>query len=425
MSHGWGLSERVDAYNWQIGANHIPLLYFDVYNLLFKLENALRMVVFVALKSSKGKDWLNAPIPTRDPKPPDREEATARVPEPTIRMVANQRMQGLRAYSYLGERTSIPMMYLDFEQLVAILSDERNRASFNSILDGNVLTFANKLEEVRVIRNNLAHFRKVTVRDFHRLAGAVADIQPYIDRFLHELTEDDAGNYRDDLSGIDGLLAKASVDLGGADTVSLAFARTEGWLRVTLIQYVRGCDVHVDDDVNATFYAVEPRQVWGEPGKKDAQGAVIFYRAAGGLNMVKPSNVGDGWCPGHVGLNFYVRWLVDGQRLDERLQRFYECLMAVALDVAGQQARSQCETPTILRRHRIPVQDTDDGKQVPYDPFVTQDKDIPEDWTGTDAFMSLQSCRRFPWLDEDISSADEEFKKLVQEFYHAKVVPGA
>jgi len=48
----------------QIPANWLFLHYYEALSVLFKVENALRTLVYVVLKNHRGSDWVNTNVAT-------------------------------------------------------------------------------------------------------------------------------------------------------------------------------------------------------------------------------------------------------------------------------------------------------------------------------------------------------------------------
>ena len=148
----WKQHENIEK-GISIPQNWLFPYYYEALTLLFRIENALRMLVFMELKSTKGSQWLGVQI------------ATADGAELSIDNVAKKRRANDETFGYLGHRTRFPLMYLTSGELVGLILSERLWPNFGKYFSAGKRVVALKLQEIGTIRNTLAHFRPISQGD--------------------------------------------------------------------------------------------------------------------------------------------------------------------------------------------------------------------------------------------------------------------
>lgn len=133
--------------------NWIFINYYEALSLLFRIENALRMFVYIVLKDELGEAWETLEI-SSDEKG-----------KMTISALAKQRIEQNRDFGYLGYPINSPLMYLTSGELVRIIIHDSYWKHFKPYFMAakNVVTL--KLQEIGNIRNALAHFRPIKPDD--------------------------------------------------------------------------------------------------------------------------------------------------------------------------------------------------------------------------------------------------------------------
>ena len=127
--------------------------YYEALTLLFRIENALRMLVFMELKSTKGSQWLGVQIATADGE------------QLSIDKVAKKRRANDDTFGYLGHRTRSPLMYLTGGELVGLILSDGLWPNFKKYFSAGKQVVDLKLREIGTIRNILAHFRPISQDD--------------------------------------------------------------------------------------------------------------------------------------------------------------------------------------------------------------------------------------------------------------------
>lgn len=139
--------------NIKVPPNWLFLHYYEALSILFRVENALRTLVYIVLKNGSGLDWPNTSISSDDGN------------QTTIGALAKKRISQSREYGYLGYQIGSPLMHLTSGELVRILISDSYWPLFKKYFNASKQVVTLKLEEIGTIRNSLAHFRPLTQND--------------------------------------------------------------------------------------------------------------------------------------------------------------------------------------------------------------------------------------------------------------------
>jgi Swt1-like HEPN len=172
----------------KIPTNWLYLHYYDALTVLFRVENALRVFVYVILKNAHEEKWSELTIPGEGDKV-------------SIGGLAKQRIIQSRVVGYLSYVTTSPMMYLGTGELIRIMVADPYWKHFKSYFPAGREILKAKLEEIEAIRNALAHFRPIQPDDvevvkqnakqmFSRIESALADMVLSPDTVPTNTTED-------------------------------------------------------------------------------------------------------------------------------------------------------------------------------------------------------------------------------------------
>jgi len=137
----------------KIPDNWLYLHYYEALSVLFKVENTLRSIVYIVLKSEKALEWMDTPIYSDD------------ASQTTIGALAKKRIAQSQNYGYLGYQIGSPMMHLTSGELARLLTAESNWPLFKKYFKASKQVVSLKLEEIGTIRISLAHFRPLTQDD--------------------------------------------------------------------------------------------------------------------------------------------------------------------------------------------------------------------------------------------------------------------
>lgn len=156
----------------EIPANWLFLHYYEALSVLFKVENALRMFVYIVLKNERGKSWIDTNI------------ASDEADQTTIGALAKKRIAQSQTYGHLGYQISSPMMHLTSGELVRLLTSDTFWPLFKPYFNAAKHVVTLKLEEIGIIRNSLAHFRPLTADDVEVVKQNANQVLPVIEGIL-------------------------------------------------------------------------------------------------------------------------------------------------------------------------------------------------------------------------------------------------
>lgn len=368
---------QIDRVTWRVPPQTVPARYFDVYNWLFRFENKLRMFVYAALRAQYGKDWLHRPIGS----------ARAGGVKGTIDTVTKKRIGSLKSYSYVGEMTEIPMLYLDFDELVGLIQDDRKL--FQPLMGGAVQALGSKMDEVRVIRNNMAHFRVVTEEDYLRLERSLRDISPLIEKYIEEITMDEEEYYREDAPELRGLQAHARQLLDGVEHFDISIERSRDWVSVRLVQSLSQT-IHKPRHGPQGVWVLDPGFLMVALTKAEVYGSVVCYMSNG---LYRESDR-TGALSGDLWVRYVLPWKLGEFASPPEIVRFVEVLARLARGLDEEYRHAEVDTPRRLQRVDTPVRKSTAPGHPFLCPLIPRIPCIIEDWTGTWGIM-------LPWIGQE------------------------
>lgn len=165
------------------GAVSIPkrwlsLHYYEALNILFRTENALRVFVYITLKSNQFDNWANTTIQVSDNE------------QSTISLIAKKRIAQAEGFGYLGYEIKSPLMHLNSGELVRLItSDACWDKFFKPYFKGKKEIIRTKLDEVGTVRNSLAHFRPIKHDDIELIKQNVKHALIGVEECLSEMTK--------------------------------------------------------------------------------------------------------------------------------------------------------------------------------------------------------------------------------------------
>jgi hypothetical protein len=180
----WGLI-RMDwksATTKDNGAVKIPerwllLHYYEALNILFRMENSLRVFVYVVLKNKYKEKWAETALETIE------EEQS------TIAATASKRMMQAKGFGYLGYEISSPLLYLNSGELARLITSDAYWEIFKPFFRGKREIIKTKLDEISTVRNALAHFRPLKYDDIELIKQNVKHAFIGIEQCLSEMTQ--------------------------------------------------------------------------------------------------------------------------------------------------------------------------------------------------------------------------------------------
>jgi hypothetical protein len=143
----WTDATSTDDESLRIPANWLFLHYYEALTILFRVENALRMFVYVVLKDQHKGKWNELSIGTEEG------------PQTSIAAVAKKRMTQDATFGYLGYAIASPLMHLTSGELIRIILSDSYWPAFKPYFPASKEIVQTKLEEIGNVRNALAHFR--------------------------------------------------------------------------------------------------------------------------------------------------------------------------------------------------------------------------------------------------------------------------
>jgi hypothetical protein len=102
-------TDRWEYDRWDIPGEWLPMHYFEALNCLFRIENALRLLIYIGLKREFEENWANITLFTDDSR------------SLNLKTIARERAAKDEQFEYLAEPLSCPLMYLTGGELVGII----------------------------------------------------------------------------------------------------------------------------------------------------------------------------------------------------------------------------------------------------------------------------------------------------------------
>ncbi|HOX41518.1 MAG TPA: hypothetical protein PK263_04970 [bacterium] len=141
-------NQPIDYERLHIPVDWVPVQYYDAYNILFRIENTLRLLLFVVLKSHYRDEWENIQIADE-------------VNPGTIRALAKIRREAAQDFGHLGSPSNNPLLFLNGGEIVRLITSEKYWQYFQECFPANRKNTQLKLFEILSIRNDMAHFRAI------------------------------------------------------------------------------------------------------------------------------------------------------------------------------------------------------------------------------------------------------------------------
>src|SRR5437763_4359564 len=127
--------------------------YYEALTALFRMENALRVLVYIILKNECGAKWAELSVTSDDSQ------------EGTIASIAKRRQAQAGTFGYLCFPISCPIMHLTSGELVRLMTGNGQWKHFKEYFPASREIVKNKLDEIGCVRNALAHFRPLKLED--------------------------------------------------------------------------------------------------------------------------------------------------------------------------------------------------------------------------------------------------------------------
>ena len=154
----------------------LHLHYYEALNILFRMENALRVFVYVILKNEFKDKWTETAMQTSEGE------------QSTIAATAAMRIAQAKGFGYLGYEISSPLMHLNSGELTRLITSDAYWTLFLRYFKGKKEIIRTKLDEVGTVRNSLAHFRPIKYDDIELIKQNVKHAFVGIEECLAEMT---------------------------------------------------------------------------------------------------------------------------------------------------------------------------------------------------------------------------------------------
>jgi hypothetical protein len=202
----------------QIPERWIYLIYYEAFNLLFRIENALRIFVYIVLKNELLDHWADAQVLADDG-------------QGTLTSLAKKRMSQAQTFGYLGHTITCPVMHLNSGELTRLIVSEAYWKLFKPYFLGSKEIIKSKLDEIGSIRNALAHFRPIRADDVDVIKQNSKHVLLGIEQFLKQvLAQQDVipTNTTDDWY--------TNLKTLGTENCTLSFRQStdEKWVRISM-----------------------------------------------------------------------------------------------------------------------------------------------------------------------------------------------
>jgi hypothetical protein len=175
----WKSATTKDDGTISIPERWLHLHYYEALNILFRMENSLRVFVYVVLKNKFREKWAETALQTIDDE------------KSTIAATAAKRIAQAKGYGYLGYEISSPLMYLNSGELTRIVTSDSYWDLFKPYFRGKKEIIKTKLDEIGTVRNSLAHFRPLKYDDIELIKQNVKHTFVGIEQCLAEMTQVD------------------------------------------------------------------------------------------------------------------------------------------------------------------------------------------------------------------------------------------
>lgn len=149
----WKESKNVNENVYNLPGDWLKIEYFEALNILFRIENSLRIFVYVILKNQFKDKWKDLSVISDDAE------------SSTIGAIAKKRLTQDKNYAYLGYVLNSPLLHLTSGELIRIITSDSYWKFFKEYFLGTREIIKNKLDEIGNVRNSLAHFRPIKKGD--------------------------------------------------------------------------------------------------------------------------------------------------------------------------------------------------------------------------------------------------------------------
>lgn len=217
----WLKHEILDSGAFRIPYNWLFIHYYEALSALFRVENSLRVFVYLVLKKEYGDKWLDTNITSDD----DNNNNI------TIKALARKRIEQDRTFGYLGFPINVPLMHLTSGELVGILIHKSYWQFFKPYFTADKSVVTLKLQEIGNVRNTLAHFRPISPGDVEVVKQNAQQVLSKVETLITDAMkcqETVPTNTSDEWY--------KSINALGTDNIKLVFSQSadEEWINISL-----------------------------------------------------------------------------------------------------------------------------------------------------------------------------------------------
>lgn len=215
----WKKAVEKEGPLFEIPSQWLHLYYYETLSILFRVENALRVFVYAVLKNEFYDKWVDLSITSDDSE------------EGTIKSIAKKRMAQASNFGYLGYTINCPVLHLTSGELIRLITAETYWKYFKKFFLGSKEIIKNKLDEIGVIRNSLAHFRPLKQDDVEVIKQNAKHVLVQVEKCLSQMMQCSKNiptNTPDDWY--------KELKTLGTENCALSFNQSddERWIRITL-----------------------------------------------------------------------------------------------------------------------------------------------------------------------------------------------
>lgn len=171
----WLQAKSVSSNTYEIPERWLHIHYYEALNILFRMENALRVFVYVVLKNERREKWNETQLEISDAE------------QSSIKATAAKRISQAQGFGYVGYEVSSPLMFLNSGELTRLIFSEAHWNVFRPHFKGKKEIFQNKMEEISSVRNALAHFRPIKYDDVELVKQNIRHAFIGIEQLLTEM----------------------------------------------------------------------------------------------------------------------------------------------------------------------------------------------------------------------------------------------
>lgn len=171
----WEKATQKEHQVFKIPNSWLRIHYYEALNILFRIENALRVFVYIILKNEVHGKWIDLNITSDDSE------------QGTISSIAKKRLSQAENFGYLGYSIKCPIMSLTSGELIGLITSESYWKYFKGHFMGSKEIIKNKLNELGAIRNSLAHFRPIKQHDVEVIKQNALHVLMTIEKYLTQM----------------------------------------------------------------------------------------------------------------------------------------------------------------------------------------------------------------------------------------------